>query len=81
MEVVPQVLVNVRVKNRKEPAQVPVVQREIERIEKKLNGSGRVLVRCSGTEPLVRVMIEGLRKEEIQELAEELAQLIKKQLG
>jgi phosphoglucosamine mutase len=58
MEVVPQVLVNVRVKNRKEPAQVPVVQREIERIEKKLNGSGRVLVRCSGTEPLVRVMIE-----------------------
>ena len=81
MEVVPQILINVQVKNRKEPSQVPVLQREIERIEKKLNGSGRVLVRSSGTEPLVRVMIEGLRKDEIQELAEELAQLIQKQLG
>lgn len=81
MEVVPQVLINVPVKNRKEPTQVPAVQREIERIEKKLDGSGRVLVRSSGTEPLVRVMIEGPRKDEIQELAEELAQLIQKQLG
>jgi phosphoglucosamine mutase len=81
MEAVPQILINVQVKNRKEPSQVPALQREIERIEKKLNGSGRVLVRSSGTEPLVRVMIEGLRKDEIQELAEELAQLIQEQLG
>ena len=81
MEVVPQVLINVKVKNRKEPDQIPAIQREIERIEAKLNGSGRVLVRCSGTEPLVRVMIEGTRKDEIQTLAEDLARLIQKQLG
>jgi len=81
MEVVPQVMINVRVKSRKEPNQVPVVQQEIERIEKKLDNSGRVLVRCSGTEPLVRVMIEGQRQDEIQSMAEELARLIQKQLG
>ena len=81
MEVVPQVMINVRVKNRKEPNQMPVVQREIERIEKKLDVYGRVLVRCSGTEPLVRVMIEGNKQDEIQTLAEELARLIQKQLG
>jgi phosphoglucosamine mutase len=81
MEVVPQVLINIPVKNRKEPGEIPAVKREIERIEKKLDGSGRILVRSSGTEALVRVMIEGPRMDEIQELAQELGRLVKKELG
>ena len=48
----------------------------IERVEKKFDGEGRVLIRPSGTEPLVRVMIEGKNQEEIDKEAEELAELI-----
>ena len=50
-------------------------------IEKKLDGTGRLLVRYSGTEPKVRVMIEGEDQTEIKALAEGLAEIIKTKLG
>ena len=52
----------------------------IERAEKELGNDGRVLVRVSGTEPLIRVMLEGNDEQKIQVLAEELAEVIKERL-
>ena len=58
----------------------PEIKAEIERIEELLNGSGRVLIRPSGTEPLVRVMIEGEDQEYITKKAKEIAKLIEEKL-
>jgi phosphoglucosamine mutase len=77
----PQVLVNVRVKERHDLSTLPKVKQHIEHLEKKLNGSGRLLVRYSGTEPVVRIMMEGEREEEIRTMAMELAKTIKTALG
>ncbi len=52
------------------------IKSEIDTITKNLDGSGRVLIRPSGTEPLVRVMLEGENQEEIDKLAHSLAKLI-----
>ena len=52
------------------------IKNEIAKIEKALNGVGRVLIRPSGTEPLVRVMLEGENQEEINKMAHDLANLI-----
>ena len=54
------------------------IKREISNIELKLNGSGRVLVRCSGTENVVRVMVEGKDKNYTRKSAKKLASIIKK---
>ena len=59
----------------------PEIKSEIERIEKLLNGCGRVLIRPSGTEPLVRVMLEGKEESQIKELATNLANLIQDKLS
>jgi phosphoglucosamine mutase len=77
----PQVLVNVRVGRRKPLEQVPAVQSALERIEARLDREGRLLVRYSGTEPLLRIMIEGKNQDEIQKWAEEIAGVAKKELG
>ena len=78
MEVLPQALVNARVANHKKDKymEYPVIAKAIEEIEKKFEGQGRVLIRPSGTEPLVRVMIEGKDLQVIQDEAEKLANLI-----
>ncbi|HIW82183.1 MAG TPA: phosphoglucosamine mutase [Candidatus Acetatifactor stercoripullorum] len=78
MEVLPQALVNARVANHKKDKymEYPVIAKAIEEIEKKFEGQGRVLIRPSGTEPLVRVMIEGKDLQVIQAEAEKLANLI-----
>jgi phosphoglucosamine mutase len=81
MKTYPQTLVNVKVKERKDLASIPEIAKRIAQIEKKLEGTGRLLVRYSGTEPKVRVMIEGEDQNEIQALAEDLAGLIKEKLG
>ena len=79
----PQVLVNARIKNENKNRymEYPEIKTEIERIEKLLNGCGRVLIRPSGTEPLVRVMLEGKEEGQIKELATNLANLIKEKLS
>ena len=82
MEVYPQVLINVRVSNFGK-AQFPKdkeVQNAIKKVEEKLGDDGRILVRVSGTEPLIRVMLEGKDYEQIKELAESVASVIKERL-
>jgi phosphoglucosamine mutase len=77
----PQVLLNVRVREKKELRTVPAVAEAMERVEQRLAGQGRLLVRYSGTEPLLRVMIEGKDQQEIQSWAAEIAGVVKEQLG
>lgn len=82
MEVFPQVLVNVRVSDFGK-ARFPrdeEIKNAIASAEKELGSDGRVLVRVSGTEPLVRVMLEGKDEEKINVLAQEIAQVVKERL-
>jgi phosphoglucosamine mutase len=81
MTIYPQVLVNVRVKERRDLSSLPKVKQHIARLEKKLDGTGRLLIRYSGTEPLVRIMIEGEREQEIQKWADDLADTIRIAIG
>jgi phosphoglucosamine mutase len=74
----PQVLINVTVKQ-KIDLSLFEVQKAVEAAEKSLNGSGRVLLRASGTEPKVRVMVEGQDAVLVQKLAEEIAVVIRAQ--
>ena len=78
MEVLPQALVNARVDNKrkKDYLKNETIKSEIEKLEAKFKDSGRVLIRPSGTEPIVRVMIEGRDQRVIQQEAERLAKLI-----
>jgi len=78
MEVLPQAQVGAKVANHKKEhyLEYPEIANAIAELEKKYAGEGRVLIRPSGTEPLVRVMIEGKDKKQIQEEAEKLASLI-----
>jgi phosphoglucosamine mutase len=81
MKTYPQVLVNVKVRERCDLTTIPEVAKRMADIERKLDGTGRLLVRYSGTEPKVRVMIEGEDQNEIKALAEGLAAIIKEKLG
>ena len=80
MEVLPQALVNAKVPNHKKDKfmEYSEIAEAIAEVEKKFNGEGRVLIRPSGTEPLIRVMIEGKDKQVIDEEAKKLAELITK---
>jgi phosphoglucosamine mutase len=77
----PQVLVNVRVRERKELREVPAIAAAMDRVEARLAGQGRLLVRYSGTEPLLRVMLEGKDQDDIQTWASEIATVVKQHLG
>ena len=83
MERFPQVLVNVRISNEGKAVfkTDEGIKEAIERISKILEGRGRILVRASGTEPLVRVMLEGEDYDEIDKLANEMAAIVKERLG
>jgi phosphoglucosamine mutase len=76
-----QILVNVKVRERRDLALIPEIAKRMTEIDQKLDGTGRLLVRYSGTEPKVRVMIEGEDEKEIKALAEDLADIIKEKLG
>lgn len=78
MEVLPQALINAKVANHKKEKymEYPVIAEAIRKLEEKFAGEGRVLIRPSGTEPLVRVMIEGKDQQVIHQEAEKLAGLI-----
>jgi phosphoglucosamine mutase len=76
----PQVLVNVRVREKKDLSTAPSVIDAMNRVEQRLAGNGRLLVRYSGTEPLLRIMIEGRDQQEIQNWAGEIAAAVKHEL-
>jgi phosphoglucosamine mutase len=80
MSAVPQILLNIKVKQKPKLESVPDIDRAIRESERRLNGSGRVLVRYSGTEPLLRIMVEGERDALIKEVAEDLARLVRTHL-
>src|SRR5699024_188941 len=77
MTVLPQVLKNIRVTNKNEVLSHPQIQSEIEAVENELGDDGRVLVRPSGTESLVRVMVEAPTKEKCEESANRVVKVIK----
>jgi phosphoglucosamine mutase len=77
----PQVLVNVRVRERVAFAELPAVQAEVQDVEERLSQKGRLLLRYSGTEPLARVMIEGKSQFEIEGYAQRIAGAIKRAIG
>lgn len=83
MQRFPQVLVNAKVSPEKKDSYMddPIISEEISRIEAKFKGAGRVLIRPSGTEPLIRVMIEGADHKEIEDSASRLARLIEERLS
>ncbi len=74
----PQVLLNVEIENRDKILESPVVKNTIKNMEEKLGERGRVVVRPSGTEPVIRIMVEGENIREISSMAEELSGIIKK---
>jgi phosphoglucosamine mutase len=73
----PQVLLNVKVAKRFDPSKVPAVQDAVRSIEKRMAGDGRVVLRASGTEPVIRVMVEGRNEEATRSAATELAEVVK----
>ncbi len=73
----PQVLLNVRVAKRFDPTAVPAVQRKVEEIEQRMGGNGRVVLRASGTEPVIRVMVEWQEEAATRAAASELATVVK----
>jgi phosphoglucosamine mutase len=77
----PQVLVNIRVGRRVPVAEVPAIAAVIDSVERRLGTDGRLLVRYSGTEPLLRIMLEGRDQQEIEAWAHEIADAAKAALG
>ena len=81
LTVYPQVLLNVRVRERVDLQTVPAVAAAIARVEARVAGRGRLLVRYSGTEPLLRVMLEGRQEDEIRAWGQEIVDEVEKHLG
>jgi phosphoglucosamine mutase len=81
LEVYPQRLVNVRVREKKGLTELPSVAREIRLVEEAFAGAGRVLVRFSGTEPLARVMVEGPDLERVESFSARIAEAIRREMG
>ena len=77
----PQVLVNVRVKHKADLEQVPAIAEAMRTVEGRLAGNGRLLVRYSGTEPLLRIMLEGKDDDEITQWANQIASVVKEHLA
>ncbi len=77
----PQVLLNVRVREKVELRDVPAIAAAIADVEARVNGQGRLLVRYSGTEPLLRVMLEGRHEDEIRAWAQHIVDVVKEHLG
>jgi len=80
MEPFPQVLYNVKVKEKKDFSEFQEIREQIKKIEKSLNHSGRILIRYSGTEPLLRIMIEGKDETKLHQYAQDLVELVKKHI-
>ena len=81
MQKYPQVLVNVRVAKKVNPDTDVAIQQAVRAVEEKLGDKGRVLLRASGTEPLIRVMVEGEHEDSVKNYAQQLAEEVKKAIG
>jgi phosphoglucosamine mutase len=81
MTVYPQVLRNVHVRVKERLAEADAVWSAVERMERRLGDDGRILVRASGTEPLVRVMVEAREAHEAAAIADELVMSVRSELG
>ncbi|UCH19584.1 MAG: phosphoglucosamine mutase [Deltaproteobacteria bacterium] len=81
MTVYPQVLINVKVKNKPDIKNIPEIQEAIQSVENKLKGQGRVLVRYSGTQLKCRVMVEGPSKRETKQHCQQIADIVKEKIG
>lgn len=81
MTALPQILCNVRVKQRVDLATIPEVKKVIDHCEEQLGQTGRVLIRYSGTEPLLRIMLEGESLSQIEQLAGEIVVAVEAHLG
>ncbi|HET7658125.1 MAG TPA: phosphoglucosamine mutase [Bacillales bacterium] len=81
MDKYPQYLLNVKVTDKNHVTENDAVHEAIEEVEKEMNGEGRILVRPSGTEPLVRVMVEAGTLEQCRGYVERVAEVIEKELG
>src|SRR5262249_58873273 len=77
----PQVLLNVRVREKADLTTIPSVAAVIGHVEGRVAGQGRLLVRYSGTEPLLRVMLEGRHEPEIRGWAQEIVDVVRRGLG
>ncbi|WP_163651966.1 phosphoglucosamine mutase [Listeria sp. PSOL-1] len=81
MQTFPQKLVNIRVTDKHAVTDNPKVSEAISEVEKEMDGNGRVLVRPSGTEPLVRVMVEAETKDATNEFCERIAKVVQAEMG
>ena len=81
LKVFPQVIKNIRVREKKPLLDVPEVAQSIHAAESELNGNGRVVVRYSGTEALARVMIEADSEDRMHRLADSIVSAIQRTLG
>jgi len=81
MQKYPQVLVNVKTNKKINPDKDEDIQKAVKAVEKKLGDSGRVLLRASGTEPLIRVMVEGQQEDLVRNYAHQIADDVKKAMG
>ena len=81
MKIYPQVLINVKVKNKPEISSIPEIKQAMDDAETALGDNGRILVRYSGTEPLCRVMVEGKDLSEIEKYAGNISNIIENRLN
>ena len=81
MEPFPQVLYNVEVKAKRELSEIPEINQKVQAIEKALGHSGRILIRYSGTEPILRIMVEGEDEARLHKLAQEIVEEVRKHLS
>jgi len=78
MQKYPQILINVRTSKKVNPNNNEAIKKAVQAVENQLGNQGRVLLRASGTEPLIRVMVEGRNKNEVENYAQQLADEVKK---
>ena len=81
LEKFPQVLMNVSIREKQDYSQITQIQREIQEAQRALSARGRVVIRYSGTEPLVRIMLEGEEEAQIERHAQAIAAAFEKTLG
>ncbi len=81
MEVYPQTLISLKVREKRDLGEIPQIMQGIREAEHRLGDRGRLLIRYSGTEPKIRVMCEGEDAAEVEALAQEIAALIQENLG